>query len=97
MDKKENEVLDEAITPDMNIDSSEFEWVGQDLDKSEQRSRPSTSFWKDAFGRLKKEKSAIVFFGILIFIIVCAIFVPIISPFTEGGQNLDWVNKGQMN
>ena len=94
MDKKENVVLDEAITPDMNIDSSEFEWVGQDLDKSEQISRPSTSFWKDAFGRLKKEKSAIVFLGILIFIIVCAIIIPIISPYTEGGQNLDWVNKG---
>lgn len=94
MEEKLNEDLEMTLTPDMHIDASEFEWVGQDLEKSEERSRPSISFWKDAFIRLKREKSALVFIGILVFVALCAIFIPMLSPYTEGGQHLEHVNAG---
>lgn len=97
MEKNKDTILENELTPDTHIDSSEFEWVGQDLEKSEERSRPSLSFWKDAFGRIKRDKSAIVFLGILIVIVLCAIFVPMLSPYTEGGQNLDFINQGPLS
>ena len=96
MAEKLNTDIETTFTPDVNIDSSEFEWVGQDLRKSEDIGRPSISFWKDAFGRLKRDKSALVFLGILAFIFICAIIIPILSPYTEGGQHLEHVNAGPL-
>ena len=72
-----NKEIVEEITPTTDIDSSAFEWVGRDLEKSEEIRRPSISFWQDAFGRLKRDKSAIVFVTILVIISLCAILIPI--------------------
>lgn len=88
MDKKTEEV----ISTEIDIDVSEFEHVGQDLDSLNEISRPSTSFWKDAFGRIKRDKTATVFVIILIIIALLAIFVPIFSPYTMAEQHLDHMN-----
>lgn len=77
-----------------NIDASQFEWVGQNIKQSEAIKRKSISFWKDAFGRLKRDKGAVVFAIVLLIIILCAIFIPFISPYTESMQHLEHVNAG---
>lgn len=87
-----NKEIVEEITPTTDIDSSAFEWVGRDLEKSEEIRRPSISFWQDAFGRLKRDKSAIVFVTILIIISLCAILIPIFCPYGYSEQHTWHVN-----
>ena len=48
------------------IDKSRFEWIGSDSARREGISRPSTTFWKDAIGRLMKNKVAVVCFFIIV-------------------------------
>ena len=58
------------------IDKSRFEWIGSDSARREGISRPSTTFWKDAIGRLMKNKVAVVcFFIIVLLILSCIIAV----------------------
>ncbi|MEG0778211.1 MAG: ABC transporter permease [Oscillospiraceae bacterium] len=55
--------------------------------------RKSTSYWKDAFRRLKQNKVAIVAFGVIIFLILFAFVGPFLVPygydeFIAGSENL---------
>lgn len=55
--------------------------------------RPSTSYWKDAWRRLKKNKVAMVALGIIIFLILFAFAGPKLVPygyaqFNKGAENL---------
>ena len=61
MEKKVEQELNEislvdedVLSPDCDIDAEEFEWVGQDEEKMQAIGRPSVSFWKDAFNRIRK-------------------------------------------
>ena len=76
------------------IEKERFRWVGPNKEKSEGITRPSINFWKDAFIRLKKNKAAIVCMGIIIFILIMAIFVPLLSPYTISEQHMTHQNKG---
>ena len=77
-----------------SIKKDRFEWVGPNKEKSEGISRPSINFWQDAFIRLKKNKAALVCMGIIVFILLMAIFVPIFSPYTISEQHMTHQNKG---
>lgn len=96
MEDLRKDELNTEFTANSRIAASEFEWVGQDLEKSEESGRPSTSFWKDAFGRLLKDKSAIVFLTILAVIVILAIIIPAVYPYTIYEQHLDHVNVGPL-
>lgn len=76
------------------IDRSRFEWVGANATDSESITRPSTSYWRDAMHRLSKNKAAMVCMGIIIAIILLAIFVPILSPYTISEMHLTHTNAG---
>lgn len=91
VNKNEKE-LDPILSINDSIDSSEFEWVGQDLDKMQDIGRPSISYWQDAFGRLKKDKAAIIFISILAIITVCAIIIPMIYPYGYADQHRQHIN-----
>ena len=54
--------------------------------------RPSISYWQDAFGRLKKDKAAIIFISILAIITVCAIIIPMIYPYGYADQHRQHIN-----
>ena len=51
--------------------------------------RPSVTYWRDAWRRFRRNKLGMVMLFILIFIILAAIFVPVISPYTYKGQSDD--------
>lgn len=74
------------------IDKSRFEWVGANATESEVISRPSTSYWKDAMHRLKKNKAVMFCLVVIIVIGILAIFVPILSPFTVSEQHYAHTN-----
>lgn len=76
------------------IDKSRFEWVGANAADSESITRPSTSYWKDAMHRLSKNKAAMFCGGIILVILIFAIFVPMFSPYTISEQHYTHTNVG---
>ncbi len=70
------------------IDKSQFEWVGANAAEAEKITRPSTSYWRDAMKRLKKNKPAMVCLFIIVSIILLSIFVPIFSHYSISEQHL---------
>ncbi len=94
--KKENKVVMETLPAyDVSgtITPEAFEHVGVDYDNMEVIARPSTSFWKDAFSRIRRNKVAVVCITILVILILGAIIVPFISPFTISEQNTAYANQ----
>jgi len=76
------------------LDKSRFEWVGANATDSESITRPSTSYWRDAMHRLSKNKAAMICLGVIIAIILLAVFVPILSPYTISEQHYAHTNVG---
>ena len=87
-----NELNNELYTVETSIPTSEFEWVGQDVSKSEEITRPSTSFWQDAWGRIKRDKIALTLVIVLTTIVLCSIFVPMLMPYGFDEQHMQHIN-----
>ena len=68
------------LTP-QNVPDEWFRPKGKDLEEAELVVRPSLSYWKDAWRRLKKNKLAMTGLGFLILLALFAIFGPILSPY----------------
>lgn len=85
----------ETIQPgDIALLPSDFEELGTDADKQNIIARPSISYWKDARRRLMQNKTAVVCMIVLAIIILMAIIVPIVSPYTVSQQFLEYKYKG---
>lgn len=95
---KENEVKTVETLPAYDVSGTitpeAFEHVGVDYDNMEVISRPSTSFWKDSFSRIKKNKVAVICIIILVLLILAAIIIPMVSPFSISEQNVVNANQG---
>lgn len=77
-----------------NLDSALFEFddsAHQDADKI---SRPSVTYWSDAWRRFKENKLAMISAIILIIILGMAIFYPMVSQYTYDQLDMFAVNKG---
>jgi oligopeptide transport system permease protein len=49
----------------------------------------NSSLWNDAYRRLVQNKAAMIGGMILVFFILCAIFAPLIAPYSYSYQDLD--------
>ena len=76
------------------IDKSRFAWVGSDPEKREGMARPSVTYWKDAIGRLKKNRVAMVCLCIIILLILSCVIIPWVTPFDSREQHLSCSNNG---
>lgn len=96
--KKVNQVCPELEKYDVSghIDPSAFEEIGTDSEKMESIARPSISFWKDAFGRVKQSKVAIICILFLLLILLGSIFAPMFTPFNYSQQNVAYANQPPM-
>ena len=56
--------------------------------------RPSVTYWKDAIGRLKKNRVAMVCLCIIILLILSCVIIPWVTPFDSREQHLSCSNKG---
>lgn len=74
-------------------DESYFETELASEDSSERMSRPSISYWKDAYRRYTSNKIATVAFVLLLIIILMAIFAPMFSKYTYQEQDYSAVNQ----
>lgn len=86
---EENVVSSEKLelTPDM------FETVGENLSEGEQVVRPSITYWKDAWRRLKQNKAAMIGLAIIILFCIMAIIGPHLTEYTYNANYLDNINK----
>ena len=74
------------------IDKNRFQWVGPNAEESEGMARPSVTYWRDAMGRLVKNKVALVCAIIIILLILASLIFPLISPFESREQHLTHTN-----
>ena len=56
--------------------------------------RPSTTYWQDAWRRLKQNRMAMGSLVLIALILLLAIFGPIFSPYTYSGQDFSRKNQG---
>ncbi|QHJ70754.1 oligopeptide ABC transporter permease [Planococcus halotolerans] len=69
-----------------------FDRIERDTQQAERISKPSVSFWQDAWRRLKKNKGAIfslILFGLIVFM---ALLGPVISPYSPNSQTITHAN-----
>jgi oligopeptide transport system permease protein len=78
---------------ELNLTDQDFQVVGTDIRKSMESVRPSISYWKDAWRRLKKNKVAIAAMIFLIVMFLSSIIFPEISPFKYDVQHWDDIEK----
>lgn len=78
------------------IEKSRFQWVGPDSEHQEGLSRTSITYWKDAIGRLLKNKVAVVCFILIVLIILTCVILPMFCPFESREQHLGETNEGPM-
>ncbi len=74
------------------FDQSKFVIRGKNLEKMESISRPSLSFWQDAWRRLCKNRAAFIGMCILLLYILLAIFAPMLSHYTFSGMDSSAMN-----
>ncbi|WP_318616642.1 ABC transporter permease [Sporosarcina sp. YIM B06819] len=73
--------------PRITVPDDWFKPKKKDSDKAESVVRPSLSYWKDAWRRLRKNKLAMSGLIFLIVLTLCAIFGPILSPHSVTGTD----------
>lgn len=66
---------------------------GKDNVRMESISRPSLSFWQDAWRRLRKNKSAFIGLCIILLYALLAVFAPMFSPYTQSQMDADARNQ----
>jgi len=71
--------------------NNQFEFAG-DAVKDMEQSRPSLTYWQDAWRRLKKNKLSMAGVVIIIFIILFGTIGPMLTPFTYSDQMNDFKN-----
>lgn len=97
--KKKKQALDIKSAPrkvyDVSgtIEADAFEKIGTDSKNMESIVRPSISFGKDAFNRIKKSKVAMICLLLLVILGLGAIFAPMLSPFDYSAQNIIFANQ----
>lgn len=70
----------------------DFSPISKDLVLDNEETRPSLTFWKDAWRRLKRNPLAITGLIGVILILFLAIFGPLFSKISYSDQNLDFAN-----
>lgn len=77
----------EQLTPDMFVPRQAEEGAAEII------SRPPTTYWQDAWRRLKMNKLAMAGLFTIIFLVILAIFGPYLSKFSYSDQNLMLTNQ----
>ena len=68
--------------------------IGADDSDAEEISRPSTTYWHDVWQRFRRDPLALIGALIIIVMALCAIFIPMFSPYTYSGMDLVAMNQG---
>ncbi len=80
--------MDYQLTPD------KFKTVGKNVKQMESVSRPSLTYWQDAWRRLRKNRVAFIGLIVIILYALLAIFAPMFSPYAYDAQDVSAINQG---
>ncbi len=94
-----NEVKTATLTPggqdvELELDDSLFEKDDSAYTDADKMTRPSLSYWSDAWRRFKTNKLAMISACILLVIILFTVFQPMLSPYTYDQQDFFATNQG---
>ena len=76
------------MTEEFQLSADLFEKVDQNFNEAEAIKRPSLTYWKDVWRRLRENKLAMLGLGIIGILILLAIFAPIFSQYSYETQSL---------
>lgn len=76
-----------------NVTAKDFAPLRRDRDMSDVIVRPSVSYWKDVFRRIRSDKVAVFSFTVIFIIALFAIFAPLLSPYSY--ETTDMLNTNQ--
>lgn len=107
MKKKNTEASEAAVLPEGAPDAAaaeetgalpaltpaDFETVGRPGCGDSRMVRPTTTFFRDAWRRLKKNRVAMGALVLLLLILLAALLGPVLSPYTYSQQDAKMVNK----
>lgn len=79
---------------DKEIPEELLEGISDDERMTEEKDRPSISYWKMVALRLKKDKLAMASMVVLIIIIIMAVFGPIVSPYSYDATDFGGMLQG---
>ncbi len=77
---------------ELKVQKDLFTPLSEEEKKLEVTVRPSISYWKDAWMRLKKDKFAIISLIVIVLVVLGAIFIPMLSKYDYAANNLDQTN-----
>lgn len=80
------------ITIPTNIPADQWQLASEEVKNSEKVSRKSLTFAQDVWFRLKKNKVALLCFGIIVILVLGAVILPYFWKFSYSDQNLDFSN-----
>jgi len=76
------------------ISKEKFKVIGKNTDQMESISRPTLSYWQDAWRRICSNKVAFISLFLIIAYIIFAIFAPILSSWDYTKQDASMMSKG---
>ncbi|WP_270566914.1 ABC transporter permease [Clostridium beijerinckii] len=77
---------------ELKIEKDLFTSLSEDEKKIAVIVRPSISYWKDAWMRLKKDKFAIISLAVIVIVVLGAIFIPMLSKYDYAANDLAQTN-----
>lgn len=77
----------------MELDKNKFVFTTKETDTADKIYTPSINYWKDAWRRLKQNKVAIACMIFLIVLTICAIILPMLSPYNDRDVNMLIMNQ----
>jgi oligopeptide transport system permease protein len=80
---------DQAIIQRLGISAEELEPATVAERESQDQMRPSVSYWADAMRRFGRNRLAMFMLGLILLIVLAAVFVPVFSPYTYKSQTVD--------
>ncbi len=81
--------IDRAAAQRLGISLGELAPASAEEKSSVDQMRPSVSYWKDAFRRFRRNRLGMFMFFLLVAIILSAIIIPSVSPYTYKEQTVD--------
>lgn len=79
---------DKRMENGLKLQKDLFTPLSEEEKRIEVSVRPSIGYWKDAWMRLKRDKFAIISLVVIIFVVLGAIFVPILSKYDFAANDL---------
>ncbi len=91
---KKNVANEREVVPEIpeTLDPSLFKVIGKNTERMDSISRPSLTFWQDAWRRFRKNRAAFLGLCVIALYVILAVFAPIVSKYSYTEMNTKLIN-----